>query len=83
MSTADASTDTVPIEAGPIEETKVADPEVVDWDGPEDPENPHNWPSRKRWAHVVVIAIICLVMYVLCPVIHDGARCSRILLDQC
>ncbi|KAF3484359.1 fluconazole resistance protein 1 [Arthroderma uncinatum] len=76
MSTADTSTDTVPLEAGPTEESKVADPELVDWDGPNDIENPHNWPSRKRWAHVVVVAIICLVMYVytVMPASGGGGR---------
>ncbi|KAG8916460.1 hypothetical protein FRC02_003813 [Tulasnella sp. 418] len=25
------------------------DAEVVDWDGPDDPENPLNWSYRKKW----------------------------------
>ena len=37
---------------------------IIDWDGPQDPENPHNWCERKRWAHVIVVALISLVMYV-------------------
>ncbi|KAK2865375.1 hypothetical protein FQN49_003636 [Arthroderma sp. PD_2] len=62
MSTADTSTNTAPLEVRLAEESKVADRELVDWDGSDDLENPQNWPSHKRWAHVVVAAIICLVM---------------------
>ena len=34
------------------------DPDMVTWDGPEDPENPQNWSNRYRW----FITISCLVM---------------------
>ncbi|OJJ42364.1 hypothetical protein ASPZODRAFT_155293 [Penicilliopsis zonata CBS 506.65] len=36
--------------------------DIVDWDGPEDAQNPHNWPAGKRWAHVIMVALISLVM---------------------
>lgn len=32
------------------------DPNVVDWDGPDDPANPQNWPSFRRWGTVAVVA---------------------------
>ena len=50
------------LESGLPDDSKPADANVVDWDGPNDPTNPHNWPSRKRWAHVVLIAMLALVM---------------------
>jgi len=25
------------------------DPNLVEWDGPDDPENPQNWPTWKKW----------------------------------
>jgi len=28
-----------------------------DWTGPDDPENPHNWPMRKRAFHTVTPAL--------------------------
>jgi len=34
---------------------------VVDWDGPSDPQNPHNWSNGKQWAHVAVVAVQGLV----------------------
>jgi hypothetical protein len=37
------------------------DPDALDWDGPEDRDNPMNWPSRKRTAHIVLIALVQLV----------------------
>jgi len=29
---------------------------IVDWDGPDDPENPMNWPSLKRWTHIMLVS---------------------------
>jgi hypothetical protein len=54
------------LEAGPIDEgiLPAADANVVDWDGPDDTANPHNWPPRKRWSHVVMVALLALVTYV-------------------
>jgi hypothetical protein len=26
------------------------DPDLVNWDGPDDPENPKNWGWRRKWA---------------------------------
>ncbi|KAL5592798.1 hypothetical protein FOBRF1_013106 [Fusarium oxysporum] len=37
------------------------DPDALDWDGPEDPDNPMNWPPRKRTAHIILIALVQLV----------------------
>jgi hypothetical protein len=40
--------------------SKHAHPLVLDWDGPDDPENPHNWPLGKKIMHIVTPAIISL-----------------------
>lgn len=37
---------------------------LVDWEGPDDKANPCNWPSRKRWAHIIIVAILGLIPYV-------------------
>lgn len=37
------------------------DDNIVDWDGPNDAANPINWPSRKRWAHIILVAILGLI----------------------
>ncbi|KAI0072848.1 MFS polyamine transporter [Panus rudis PR-1116 ss-1] len=35
-----------------------ADPDVlvVDWDGPDDPENPRNWTLRRKWAAALAVS---------------------------
>lgn len=32
------------------------DPDIVDWDGPNDPENPMNWPAARRWGMIAVVS---------------------------
>ncbi|GAB7351702.1 hypothetical protein MBLNU459_g2294t2 [Dothideomycetes sp. NU459] len=29
--------------------------QIVDWDGPDDPENPFNWPTGKKWLITLVV----------------------------
>ncbi|KAI9675315.1 MAG: hypothetical protein M1817_001218 [Caeruleum heppii] len=36
----------------------VSDPNIVDWDGPDDPSNPFNWPKSKKWSVTVVVALM-------------------------
>jgi hypothetical protein len=33
---------------------------VVDWDGPDDPQNPRNWPAWKRMTQVVLASAFLL-----------------------
>lgn len=33
-------------------------PELVEWDGPDDPEMPLNWPKSTRWFNVLLVACI-------------------------
>jgi len=35
------------------------DVQIVDWDGPDDPENPFNWPKKKKW----IITAVALLGY--------------------
>ncbi|KAI9819254.1 MAG: hypothetical protein M1827_007410 [Pycnora praestabilis] len=49
------------LEAGPPLEEKqttrsVKDPNLVTWDGPDDPANPKNWAKRKKWAATFVVS---------------------------
>ncbi|KAL0941548.1 major facilitator superfamily protein [Colletotrichum truncatum] len=37
------------------------DPNIVDWDGPDDPQNPQNWPSKEKWLNIGVISTLTLV----------------------
>lgn len=34
------------------------DPNIVDWDGPDDPENPLNWTAKRKVTATVSIALI-------------------------
>ncbi|KAL8806845.1 MAG: hypothetical protein Q9182_001105 [Xanthomendoza sp. 2 TL-2023] len=34
----------------------VKDPNLVTWDGPDDPENPKQWSTRRRWAATIVVS---------------------------
>lgn len=60
------------VEAGPTDaetqqaaassEGKVIDPNIVDWDGPNDPQNPMNWPQSTRTGHVILVSAITLIV---------------------
>lgn len=52
-----SSSKTAPVE----EEIEERDTNVVDWEGPEDPENPLNWPSWKRVMHIILVSATTFV----------------------
>lgn len=37
------------------------DPNVVTWDGPDDPMNPKNWTMRKKWINIGVLSFSTFV----------------------
>jgi hypothetical protein len=38
-----------------------SDPNDVWWDGPDDPENPLNWPGSKKWSNIFVLSLTTLI----------------------
>lgn len=34
------------------------DPNLVEWDGPDDPENPQNWPKWKKWLITMTLSTL-------------------------
>ena len=50
---------------------------IVDWDGPDDPQNPRNWPVWKRMAQVVLVSAFLLTAYYV-P-LHSFGEANRIL----
>ncbi|KAF7800103.1 hypothetical protein EIP86_011347 [Pleurotus ostreatoroseus] len=34
---------------------------IVDWDGPDDPENPKNWPERRKWAAALAVSAFAFI----------------------
>lgn len=58
----DAASNTVELEAVPPEKSvEMADPDVVDWDGPDDKANPQNWTGGKKWLHIIIVSLLALV----------------------
>lgn len=41
------------------------DPNLVDWDGPDDPENPLNWTTGRKAMMTTSIALITFLTYVI------------------
>ena len=41
--------------------SEVKDPHIVEWDGPDDPENPLNWSVRRKWANVITFSTITMI----------------------
>jgi hypothetical protein len=37
------------------------DPNDVWWDGDDDPQNPQNWSSRKKWSNVAILSYVTLI----------------------
>ncbi|SCV05864.1 LANO_0H16864g1_1 [Lachancea nothofagi CBS 11611] len=44
------------------EDDKPIDPRSLEWDGPLDMDNPHNWPVWRKWFTTMTAAILCLVV---------------------
>lgn len=40
----------------------VPDPNIVDWDGPDDPENPMNWSKSKKWGAIAIVSLITFLI---------------------
>jgi hypothetical protein len=57
------------LENGPVQnidagkEATVTDPNIVDWDGPDDPENPLNWSTKRKVGATCSIALITFLTY--------------------
>ncbi|KAJ9658301.1 hypothetical protein H2201_007860 [Coniosporium apollinis] len=41
-------------------ETK-ADPNIVTWDGPEDPANPKNWSRQRKWVVTIIVSAFAFI----------------------
>jgi hypothetical protein len=42
----------------------VADPNLVDWDGPNDPANPRNWSKKRKMLNTSLVSLSVLYSYV-------------------
>ncbi|KAH8893689.1 MFS general substrate transporter [Thozetella sp. PMI_491] len=48
-------------------------PNALGWDGPDDPDNPMNWPKTKRYMQIVVIAVYTLIVNLAATMFAPGA----------
>ncbi|KAM5347291.1 hypothetical protein ACJ41O_010296 [Fusarium nematophilum] len=37
------------------------DPNAVGWDGPDDPQNPMNWPAKRKWINIGALSMMTLL----------------------
>lgn len=42
--------------------TADVDPNIVDFDGPDDPLNAQNWSARKKWGNIAVLSSLTLLV---------------------
>jgi hypothetical protein len=56
-----------------------ADPNIVTWDGPDDPANPMNWTTKKKVTAVGIVSFITFLSYVatLESIFFDFADCRQ------
>lgn len=56
---------------------------LVDWDGPDDPENPQNWTAKRKWGLIAALSAVTLITYVLSSAysyhLTNGIQTTRIL----
>ncbi|KAK2877259.1 hypothetical protein FQN49_001298 [Arthroderma sp. PD_2] len=50
------------------------DPNIVDWDGPDDPESPFNWPSTIKIIHIVIVSVFTLVSNLAATMFAPGIK---------
>ena len=55
-----------------------SDDYLVDWDGPDDPENPQNWTFRAKVVMTAVLSFICLVCTFASSIFSTGQTAAGI-----
>ncbi|EXJ95205.1 mitogen-activated protein kinase kinase kinase [Capronia coronata CBS 617.96] len=43
------------------DEVKYKDPNLVTWDGADDPLNPKNWPNKTKWSYTVAVSLFTFI----------------------
>ncbi len=51
-------------EKGHPADAATIDPNIVDWDGPDDPANPRNWPKGRKILNIALVSLSVLYSYV-------------------
>ena len=50
------------------------DPNVVDWESPEDPHNPQNWTKAKKMSHIMLVSLSVLYVNLATTMFAPGAN---------
>ncbi|KAI5865600.1 MFS general substrate transporter [Durotheca rogersii] len=56
------------------EDLQIRDPNIVDWDGPDDPENPMNWSGLMKGLHVAYVSTFVLLANLASTMFAPGAK---------
>ncbi|KAH8647442.1 multidrug resistance protein [Tricladium varicosporioides] len=63
------------LEAGrPESADQVKDPNIVWWDGPDDPENPRNWSTAAKFTNVAFVSLMCFITPVASAMFAPGVE---------
>ncbi|OCL12150.1 polyamine transporter 1 [Glonium stellatum] len=65
--------ETAAINASP-EAQKFHQDNIVDWDGPQDPQNPQNWTSTRKWLIIILISAITFNQAMSSTIFAPGVR---------
>lgn len=41
---------------------------IVEWDGPDDPQNPRNWPSYRKWTATCLVTLLSILVGACAPI---------------
>ncbi|KAL6412006.1 Major facilitator superfamily [Ilyonectria robusta] len=52
---------------------------LVDWDGPDDPRHPYNWPKTQRVTHIALVSFITLVVNLAATLFSPAA--AKVIVD--
>ncbi|KAI1104254.1 MFS general substrate transporter [Jackrogersella minutella] len=55
------------------QQQEAEDPDIVDWDGPDDPANPLNWSSLKKGLHIAYVSVFVLYANLAATMFAPGA----------
>jgi MFS family permease len=50
----------------PLQTSQASNPEyqIIDWNGPSDPESPFNWPQSKKWRVTILACFMTFVVQI-------------------
>ncbi|KAF5865391.1 hypothetical protein ETB97_004208 [Aspergillus alliaceus] len=53
------------------------DPNLVSWNGPDDPDNPKNWPTRKKWGAVLIVSCFTFISPVMSSMVAPALQTMK------